>query len=116
MNNQRRESQRLAEAIDREKVNSFQGMMLEWYQVNGRDFPWRKPGTPEYQLIISELLLQRTRAEAVEKLYASFFKRFPSWKDLADATEVEIGKSVRVIGLWKRRARTLRDLAKAMAV
>ncbi|MFN8239578.1 MAG: hypothetical protein U0X39_02360 [Bacteroidales bacterium] len=45
------------------KVKYFRKALLDWFVDNRRDFPWREPGTDNYRIIISEVLLQRTKAE-----------------------------------------------------
>ncbi len=114
MTDRRASSELLATAIDRRKVAVFQEKMLEWYTVSARLFPWRNATASQYQLIISEFLLQRTRAETVERFYGRFFEKYPSWQELANSQESEIGELIRPIGLWKRRTRTLKLLAMAM--
>ena len=50
------------------KDNDFkriQAKLLDWYQEKGRSFPWRKEGITKYQRIVTEVLLQRTKAETV---------------------------------------------------
>lgn len=93
----------------------FRSRLLVWYAENGRNLPWRRRSISKYKLVVSEILLQRTRAEAVASFFNTFFSRYPSWKKLAAADEAEIGQVIRPIGLWKRRARTLKQLATVMA-
>jgi A/G-specific adenine glycosylase len=88
--------------------------LLRWFDANGRDFPWRKEGTSLYQLILAELLLQRTRAETVAAFFDEFTTRFPSWPAIAGATVEEIGELLKAIGLWRRRATSLLALAREM--
>ena len=61
------------------------------------------------------MLLQRTRAETVARIYSEFFERFSSWNDLAAASIQELEKHFRPIGLWKRRARSIKQLAEYAA-
>ena len=98
------------------EVLNFQKQVLEWFTTNGRSFPWRKRHTSNYQRIVSEVLLQRTKAETVAGFYSYFFKKYPSWKKLAKATEKEVGEFLKPIGLWQRRAVSITKLAKVMDV
>jgi A/G-specific adenine glycosylase len=93
----------------------FRKRLLVWYTENGRNFPWRQGSTSKYKLVVSEILLQRTRAETVASFFNTFFSQYPSWKKLAEADEAEIGQVIRPMGLWKRRALTLMQLATVMA-
>lgn len=97
---------------EKRKLTLLAADLVTWYKSgNGRRFPWREPGTPLYQLICVEVLLQRTRAETVANFYDSFFKRFRGWTELADAPASELEELLKPIGLWKRRAASLRALA-----
>ena len=109
MNKRKHENNQLN--IEASKVLEFQNYLLSWYFHNGRSFPWRKSNLSEYQLIITELLLQRTRAEVVSDYFQVFFKQYPSWIELADAPVSEIAKVVQPIGLWKRKSITLKRIA-----
>lgn len=93
------------------KVKYFQRIVLAWYQKDGRHFPWRNKSATQYQRIVSEVLLQRTKAETVSNYFYSFIKKYPSWKTLAQSTEEDLGLFLRPLGLWKRRASSLLRLA-----
>ena len=86
--------------------------LLTWFEKHGRDFPWRSETATIYERICVEVLLQRTRAETVARLYSSFFSRYPNWSRLAAAPIDEIEEIVRPIGLWRRRSRAVSALAK----
>lgn len=79
--------------------------LLEWYQDNARDLPWRRTTDP-YAIWVSEIMLQQTRVETVIPYYERFLERFPTLSALASAEEDE------VLALWSglgyyRRARLL---------
>jgi len=86
-----------------------------WYDENGRKFPWRKRSTSKYQTIIAEILLQRTRAETVAGFFPDFVREFSSWKRLSSARVERLQRHLRPIGLWRRRAASIRRLALEMA-
>lgn len=88
--------------------------LLAWYQLAGRDFPWRASQATIYQQIVSEVLLQQTAAVTVSNNYESFFRRFPSWWALATASIPELEDALRPLGLWRRRARSLHALGFAV--
>jgi len=96
------------------EVRRFRQRLLRWYGRRGRRFPWRRDATSLYRLIVTEVLLQRTRVETVADIYASFFRRFPSWARLAKASQSELRSYLKPIGLWKRRAAALSRLARVM--
>lgn len=96
------------------ELRDFRRSLLRWYVANGRDFPWRRKCVSVYRLIVTEALLQRTRAETVAAFYHEFFKRFPSWMKLAGVSVAELGRHIKPIGLWRRRAASLSRLASVM--
>jgi A/G-specific adenine glycosylase len=53
--------------------------LLPWFARYGRSFPWRRPGTTPYEVIVAEMLLQRTTAAGVARAYGGFVERYPSW-------------------------------------
>lgn len=95
-------------------IREFQSTILQWYRINGRDFPWRRRSRTRYEIIVSEILLQRTRAETVKANYHGFLHRFPSWSTLARASETSLRKSLKPFGLWRQRATILRSLSRAV--
>lgn len=115
MSNVREDNGNRVLPTQRETLLEFRRRLLAWYANNGRNFPWRWRSASKYKMVISELLLQRTRAETVANFFDTFISRYPSWKKLAKANESEIGQVIQPIGLWKRRAQTLKQLATVMA-
>lgn len=89
--------------------------LLRWFENHGRKFPWRKASASNYQCIIAEVLLQRTRAETVAGFFPKFIKQFPSWKRLGASSVACLQCYLQPIGLWRRRATSIRALAGAMA-
>lgn len=88
--------------------------LIEWYELHGRDFPWRSASSC-YDKIIAELLLQRTQAVTVSNFYTIFLHEFPSWESLSIATESKLREFLKPIGLWRQRARMLHRLSRALA-
>ena len=97
---------------NKRRCNAFASGIEGWFEENGRSFPWRKKSVGRYGKIVSEVLLQRTRAETVGDFFPQFTKRFPSWKALSQSSKAEIGKALVPIGIWRRRAEVLLNLAR----
>jgi len=64
-------------------------LLLDWYARGHRDFPWRHTRDP-YLILVSEFMLQQTRAQAVIPYYLRFLERFPTVADLASAAEDDV--------------------------
>lgn len=97
-----------------QRIHLVKRGVLVWFATESRSFPWRKRSASRYRQIVAEVLLQRTRAETVAKFFPTFIKRFPSWHDLAISHEDEMRRFLAPIGLWRRRAATLRSLGAEM--
>ncbi|MFC1961527.1 DNA (cytosine-5-)-methyltransferase [Chloroflexota bacterium] len=95
--------------IDYNRYTHFRETLLDWGKENQRNFPWRKEQEP-FRLLIAELLLQRSRAKTVAKVYAALFTRWPDEKALASADESSIQEVIRPLGLV-RRAKIIKDIA-----
>lgn len=95
-------------------IKFFQESLLDWYSENGRNFPWRKKSATNYELIIAEVFLQRTKAETVSHFLPIFFKSYPSWKQLGKATEEELKEQIKPLGLFNQRGKRLYQLAQEL--
>jgi A/G-specific adenine glycosylase len=90
----------------------FSVRLLIWHRKNKRDFPWRRTKNP-YQLLIAEILLQRTKAEQVEPVFKKFVKKFSNARALAEVDVNEIEDCIAPLGLRKRGG-MLKQLAKEL--
>ena len=95
-------------------VTEFVFIMLDWSKDCLRPLPWRKKSTSNYKRIVSEILLQRTKADVVSAAYHKFFRRFPSWNKISTATENEIADQIKPLGLWRQRSVALKELSGQM--
>ena len=100
--------------LEEQKIKYFRQRILSWYKHEKRDFPWRSKDCNTYQIIIGEILLQRTRAEVVAKFFPKFINKYSSWESLGASDERDLEEFLRPIGLWHRRAIALNSLAKAV--
>lgn len=92
----------------------FRKSLIEWFRVCGRHFRWRNKSATKYEKIISEILLQRTKAGTVEKFYPRFIEKYPSWKRLSNAKREELEIEFRAIGLYRQKADRVYRLAQEM--
>ncbi|WP_457607249.1 A/G-specific adenine glycosylase [Nitratifractor sp.] len=93
-------------------VPSSHDELHHWYRLHGRhELPWRQTRDP-YRIYLSEIMLQQTRVETVlERFYFPFLDRFPTLKDVAEASEEELLKAWEGLGYYSR-ARNLHRAAK----
>lgn len=88
---------------------AFTRQLLDWYEANGRDLPWRRRPEP-YGVWVSEVMAQQTQIDRVVEYHARWMRRFPDIKTLAKAREDE------VLNLWEglgyySRARNMHQAA-----
>ena len=84
-----------------ETTPKFAKNLDKWWQLNKRQFPWRETKVP-YEILIAEILLHRTRAEQVMKVYLNFLASFPTIECLAKASLQEVQALLRSLGLnWR---------------
>lgn len=94
------------------KVIFFRIRLITWHAINGRVFRWRMQNASNYEKILAEVFLQRTRAETVSNMFEEFIEKYSSWKDIINADENELVEFLKPLGLWKRRLVSLKKLAK----
>jgi A/G-specific adenine glycosylase len=88
---------------------NFSEKILNWYDQNKRDLPWRHTKDP-YKIWISEIIMQQTQISRGTEYYLRFTEHFPSVFDLADADEQEILLQWQGLGYYSR-ARNLHKTA-----
>jgi A/G-specific adenine glycosylase len=102
-----------ASATQHCKEAQFRKEVLSWHTGNEREFPWRSSLDP-YEVLVGELMLQRTRGENAVTIYKEFLRRWPNPTRLARARETTIAKVLRPLGLTGRSA-TFKRLGKVLA-
>jgi A/G-specific adenine glycosylase len=91
-------------------MNIIQDTLINWYEDNRRDLPWRHNPT-SYQVWLSEIILQQTRVNQGWEYYLRFIEKWPTVNDLAQASEEEVLKMWQGLGYYSR-ARNLHKCAK----
>lgn len=89
---------------------NFSTILLNWYDANKRDFPWRNTGNP-YVIWVTEVVFQQTRIEQGLPFFVRFIEAFPTVNDLAMAKEEQVLKLWQGLGYYSR-ARNLHFSAK----
>jgi A/G-specific adenine glycosylase len=91
-------------------MGDFSRVLIDWYQRHKRDLPWRHTRDP-WRILVSEVMLQQTRAAAVIPYYTKFLMRYPQPQDLAGAPEQELLTLWAGLGYYSR-ARNLQKAAR----
>eukprot|EP00192_Tetraselmis_astigmatica_P006425 CAMPEP_0117652132 /NCGR_PEP_ID=MMETSP0804-20121206/2464_1 /TAXON_ID=1074897 /ORGANISM="Tetraselmis astigmatica, Strain CCMP880" /LENGTH=517 /DNA_ID=CAMNT_0005458159 /DNA_START=317 /DNA_END=1870 /DNA_ORIENTATION=+ len=118
-----------SKTFSNEEVVQFRRELLNWYDANHRNLPWRvNPPTTAagngaakrsgissnefaYQVWVSEIMLQQTQVSTVIDYFNKWVGRWPTVQRLAHATQEEVNEVWAGLGYY-RRARYLLDGAK----
>lgn len=88
----------------------IQSKLVQWFENHQRELPWRSHPTP-YYVWLSEVILQQTRVSQGLDYFNRFVERWPSLRNLAEASEEEVLKMWQGLGYYSR-ARNLHKCAK----
>jgi A/G-specific adenine glycosylase len=91
------------------RISTFRKKILVYYDVHGRDLPWRRTHNP-YRILVSEIMLQQTQVERVIEKYNDFLAAFPDFSSLAKAPLAKLLRIWSGMG-YNRRALSLKALA-----
>src|SRR3954463_3779866 len=99
---------------------SFSRRLLNWYDANRRDLPWRVPvGSPRdrapdpYYVLVSEAMLQQTQGATVIPYFDRFIRQFPTLQTVAAADEQDVLRLWQGLGYYSR-ARNLLAAARTV--
>ncbi|MDA3040576.1 MAG: A/G-specific adenine glycosylase [Actinomycetota bacterium] len=88
------------------------GPVLEWFEANARDLPWRRTRDP-WAILVSELMLQQTQVSRVVDRLPRFLRRFPGPPVCAGAPLAAVIDEWSGLG-YNRRAVSLHRAAACM--
>ena len=91
-------------------VRVFQEKIMQWWEENARDLPWRSDNSP-YNVLVSEIMLQQTQVNRVVPKYLEFLRKFPTIEDLATADTKQLLQVWSGLG-YNRRAVWLKEAAR----
>lgn len=91
----------------------FSYTIIDWYNKQKRDLPWRNTKNP-YCIWLSEIMLQQTRVAQALPYYEKFINTFPTVFDLANAPEEQVLKLWQGLGYYSR-ARNMHKTAQYIA-
>lgn len=97
-----------------DQYEQFQYALLEWSQGNLREFPWRQTTNP-YEVLVAEILLQRTPAERVEPIYEQVIAAYPELHSMADADVARLAEMLQTLGFQNQRAQALVTIGSQLA-
>lgn len=97
--------------VDEAEVRRFRRALSRWGRTNLRDFVWRRGGVSHFHGLVTEVLLARTRADAVAGVAEELYATYRTAGELAAAGLDEVERLLRPLGLFRKRAVALTRLA-----
>lgn len=97
-------------------VDNLTEQLLNWYEKNGRELPWRVKGGAHfnaYAVWISEIMLQQTTVATVVDYFTRWMKKFPTIEALAKADLQDVLLSWQGMGYYTR-ARKIHECAQVL--
>ena len=67
-------------------MSELSTLLLEWFDLNKRELPFRKNNKP-YDVWVSEIMLQQTKVDTVIPYYNAWMKKFPNIESVSEASE-----------------------------
>ena len=93
-------------------VTTLRQAVLDWFDLHGRDLPWRRTRDP-WAVLVSEVMLQQTQVDRVASRYEAFLDRFPDPASCAAASPGAVVAAWAGLG-YNRRAVNLHRAAVAV--
>jgi A/G-specific adenine glycosylase len=91
---------------------TLQDELIDWFEAEARDLPWRRDTSP-WSVLVSEFMLQQTPVSRVQPVFVVWMQRWPTPSALAADPP---GEAVRVWGRLGYPRRALRLHAAATAI
>ena len=93
------------------KYDFFITCLLDWFESNKRNYSWRQPDLTPFQLLIAEIMLQKTGANQVQNIFPEFIEKYPDAESVSKIKEEDLEEILHPLGLFKRRARDIKKTA-----
>jgi A/G-specific adenine glycosylase len=89
-------------------ATEFKEDLFAWFEQKGRSFYWRSYDLEPFEILVTEMLLKRTKAETVDAMMPEILDSFSSPKEILGMDETHLKEILRPLGLHKRRSKNLR--------
>ncbi|MFB6270676.1 MAG: A/G-specific adenine glycosylase, partial [Halobacterium sp.] len=90
-----------------------QRALVDWFRENGREFPWRETDDL-FEVLVAELMLQRTTTTHVTKIYEDFVAEFPTPEAVLAADRDELMAYLEPLGLQQQRYDALTSICRTL--
>lgn len=89
------------------------GPLRNWFRLNARDLPWRRPGSTPWGVLVSEVMSQQTPVSRVAGPWTAWLERWPTPAHLAAAPVADVLRAWGRLG-YPRRALRLQETARSI--
>lgn len=110
MDKQSQQSAPIVTPLQPDREARVHAQLLQWYEAEQRDLPWRATSDP-YAILVSEIMLQQTQVDRVLPKYQQFLAAFPTLADLATAPTADVISAWVPLG-YNTRAVRLQSIAR----
>ena len=70
-------------------LDAVRDALVDWYEADHRDFPWRRTADP-YEILVSEVMSQQTQLDRVVPAWEDFIAEWPTTAALAAADRGDV--------------------------
>ena len=88
--------------------------LINWYDVQARDLPWRRDGVTAWHILMSEIMLQQTPVVRVAPIWEEWVRRWPVPSRMAASSQADVLRAWGKLG-YPRRALRLHECAGVLA-
>lgn len=93
--------------IDFHLPSGSAGVFCTWYEKNGLSYPWRREGVSPFKILLTEMLLRRTKAPMVARIWHELVESYPTANSVAAAGPRALEGQIAVLGLRRQRAEAI---------
>jgi len=87
-----------------EDIRIFRSKIIGWFNKNSRTYPWRETRDP-FKVLMAEMMLRRTKADQVKRVYERLFSEYPNVEAMANAEDKKLEQILYPLGLkWRSPA------------
>lgn len=88
--------------------------LIDWFDRERRDLPWRHPEVGAWKILVSEYMLQQTPVARVLPIWLDWVARWPTPSATANASAADVLRAWGKLG-YPRRAKRLHECARVIA-
>lgn len=93
----------------------FTEKILKFYSKKSRDFFWRNNLYSPFQVLVTELFLQKTQAESIDSRMDQFIDKYTNPEDILNENREKIYNQIKSLGLGNTRLEALYEISKCIS-